>query len=297
MRLNTKQLLDLVVVMLGLALIVWVLDPFGAGSGDGRSGVLGSYRWDWGSLWQFVVRRDADGSLKAGFLLIGLANTLRVSFWAFLLSVALGLILGFSRTLPFLFSRLMAVSIIGLVRNIPPLIVIFIMYFFIVSLFDRYIPWNAIQESIAGSSWLPVLLPTEQLGAFFAAVLALGLYEGAYMAEIVRAGVESVPRSQWEASASLGMGRRVQILYVILPQAFRLMLPPMVNQSVSLVKESSIVSVISVRELTFQGQELTNSTQMVFELWITVTLTYLAICLLISMLGKLLEKRIRWKTV
>lgn len=292
-RIGMKLVVDLLLLAVLLAVICCLL---GSGAAGHVSGVEDG-RGEWGKLWQFIVRRNSEGALAPGFLLIGLGNTLRISFWALLLAAFLGLLSGFGRAAPWLFTRMLALSYVGLVRNIPPLVLIFIIYFFVGLLLERLIPWDglaALLGEIPGS-WL--LLPQEQLSSFFAAVLALGLYEGAYFSEVVRAGISSVPKGQWEAAASLGLPRRVQMLSVVLPQAFRLMLPPTVGQTISLVKESSIVSVISVRELTFQGRELINATYMVLEVWLTVTLCYLLISLCFSGLGAFLERRMRWQLV
>ncbi len=262
--------------------------------GDGGTG----YAWDWAGLQKYFAWRDEDGSLHSGLLLRGLGVTLRLGFWSFLLAWGLGLCFGFMRCGSRLFSRLLAGTYVGAVRNIPPLIVVFVVYFFVGMLFEPYIDWAKLRSALAAAPFAWVLFPLgDNLSFFFSAVLALGVYEGAYAAEIVRAGLESVPKGQWEAAASLGLPRRVTLLRVILPQAFRLMLPPLISQSISLIKDSSIVSAISVAELTFQGREIMNTTYMVFELWITITLMYLGISLVIAGLGHYLEKRSRWRLV
>lgn len=257
-----------------------------------------AYAWEWSRLWQFFVWRDEAGALHGGLLLKGLATTLRVGFWSMLLAALLGLCFGFMRGSSSLFLRLVAHSYVGTVRNIPPLVLVFVIHFFVAMLFEPYIAWDAVREALRGVPLAGILLPLDaNLGFFCSAVLAMGLYEGAYIAEIVRAGLESVPKGQWEAARSMGFSRRVILFSIILPQAFRLMLPPLVNQSVTLVKDSSIVSTISVAELTYQGREIMNTTFMVFEIWTAIALGYLALSLLISGLGHLLERRIKWQIV
>lgn len=291
LRLNCRFLVDAALVALLLTVAVYIL----RGGVTGHVSTAQEGLGEWKSLWQFIIRRNAEGSLEPGFLLIGLGNTLRISFWALLLAGAIGLFTGFCRAAPVLFLRIMAASYVGLARNVPPLVLIFVIYFFIGLILERIIPWDALARVLGAVPGLWLLVPQGQLSSFFAAVLALGLYEGAYFSEVVRAGLLSVPKGQWEAAASLGLPRRTVVFRVAMPQAFRLMLPPLVSQTVSLLKESSIVSVISVRELTFQGRELINSTYMVLEIWLTVTLCYLAVCLLVSGLGALLERRVKWQ--
>ena len=122
----------------------------------------------------------------------------------------------------------------------------------------------------------------QQLPAFMTALLALTVFEGAYITEIVRAGIQSVGRNQWEAASALGLSRWQQMRYIILPQALRRTLPPLAGQFVSTIKDSAIVSVISIQELTFQGMELMAATYYTFEIWITITVLYLFLTLTLS---------------
>ena len=115
------------------------------------------------------------------------------------------------------------------------------------------------------------------------ALVTLALFEGAYITEIVRSGIESIEKGQWEASYALGLSRRQQIMHVILPQAIKRILPPLAGQFISTIKDSAIVSVISIQELTFQGMELMASTYLTFEVWITITVLYLMMALVLSL--------------
>ena len=103
----------------------------------------------------------------------------------------------------------------------------------------------------------------------------MALYEGAYITEIVRAGIQSVERGQWEASYALGLSWWQQMRYVILPQAIQRIIPPLAGQFISTIKDSAIVSVISIQELTYQGMQLMAATYLTFEVWTTVALMYL----------------------
>lgn len=288
-RLDWRRLIDLVII--GLAVSLALYFAVDAGSGQGHV-------WDWKSLRQYFAWRDESGALRAGLLSQGLFTTMRIGLWAMLLAALLGLCFGFMRVSPFIFFRLLSRTYVGMVRNIPPLVLIFVVHFFVATLFESLIPWSEVRDSLKIVPLAEIFLPLEgSLDFFCSAVFALGLYEGAYTTEIVRAGLESVPKGQWEAARSLGFPRRGMLLRIILPQAFRLMLPPLVSQSVTLMKDSSIVSAISVAELTYQGRSLMNTTFMVFELWVSITLIYLAISLVISGLGHLLERRIKWRVI
>jgi polar amino acid transport system permease protein len=119
--------------------------------------------------------------------------------------------------------------------------------------------------------------------SFFSALITLALFEGAYITEIVRAGIQSIEQGQWEASQVLGLSRWQQMRHIILPQTVQRILPPMAGQFISTIKDSAIVSVISIQELTFQGMELMSSTYLTFEIWITITILYLILCLALSL--------------
>jgi polar amino acid transport system permease protein len=117
------------------------------------------------------------------------------------------------------------------------------------------------------------------------------LFEGAYVTEIVRAGIEAVPRGQWEAARALGMDSGQVMAEIVLPQAVRTMIPPLAGQFISLVKDSSLISLVSIQELTFTGTELAVSSGRVFEVWLTVAALYFLLCFGLSRLFRRLERR------
>jgi len=131
--------------------------------------------------------------------------------------------------------------------------------------------------------------PPSLFSPFMAALITLALFEGAYITEIVRAGIQSIERGQWEASYALGLSRRQLMRYIILPQALPRILPPLAGQFISTIKDSAIVSVISIQELTFQGMELMSATYLTFEVWITITGLYLVLTLPLSLVVERLE--------
>ena len=136
-----------------------------------------------------------------------------------------------------------------------------------------------------------LLAPPPFISAFVSALVTLAVFEGAYIAEIVRAGIQSIDQGQWEAAHALGLSKWQQMRYVIFPQAVQRILPPLAGQFISLVKDSSIVSVISIQELTFQGMELMAVTYLTFEIWITITILYLVMTLTCSLAVQRLEVR------
>ncbi len=240
-----------------------------------------AYHWHWELLPQYLIYFDKiTQSWRLNSLLSGFLTTIRLSFWSILLALFLGGIIALCRLSSSLYLRLLAQTYIGCIRNIPPIIVIFIFYFF---LGDHILPnFGLTFLNTDSASWQTKILatlycPPQQFTAFTAAVFSLAVLEAAYLAEIIRAGIENVDRGQWEAALACGFSRWQAIRLIIFPQALPLI--------------SAIVSVISIQELTFQGEELSATTYMTFETWITVTLLYFILTFTCSRLIARLEKR------
>jgi polar amino acid transport system permease protein len=199
-----------------------------------------------------------------------------------------------ARTGRSLYWRLVARSYVELMRNLPPLVVIFLFYFFLA---DQLIPLLAPDARVAAAApvWqrlaATLIAPPGQLAPFLSAVVTLAVFESAYVAEILRSGIESIHRSQWDAAHALGLTRGQSLRHVILPQAVRRVLPPLAGQMISLVKDSAIVSVISIQELTYQGTQLMASTYLTIEVWLTVALMYFLLTWPCSLLVGRLERR------
>jgi polar amino acid transport system permease protein len=134
--------------------------------------------------------------------------------------------------------------------------------------------------------------PPEQLSAFFSALITLAVFESAYVAEILRSGIESIGRPQWDAAMALGLTRTQSLRYVVLPQAFRRVLPLLAGQMISLIKDSAIVSVISIQELTYQGTQLMASTYLTIEVWLTVAALYFLLTFPCSLLVDCMDRRL-----
>ncbi|HEU6437098.1 MAG TPA: amino acid ABC transporter permease [Nitratidesulfovibrio sp.] len=258
------------------------------------------YDWNWSVTGQYLIRHDAERGWVAGMLAQGLLVTLRLGVWSTLLALCIGTGMGLLRASPRLFRRMVSRTYVEGVRNLPPLVLVFIFHFFVspqlemlfTPLLSRLFAPAPLPAWLMEASAL-LLAPPEQLPVFLSGVLILGLYEGAYVTEIVRAGLEGVERGQWEASASTGLTRRQQLRHVILPQAFRLIVPPLAGQFISTIKDSAILSVISIRELTFQGMELMAATYLTFEIWLTVAALYLMLTFSCSLAARHVERRLR----
>jgi len=223
-----------------------------------------NYNWQWYRVPAFLFTIE-NGYLVPGMLMEGLGITLKVSF----LGLVFSMVTGFSTAL-MRFSSSPVLNVlcrvyIETVRNTPLLILICIIYF--------------------------VISPVIGLSPFASAVLALSLFEGAYASEIIRSGIETIPRGQWEAAQSLGLSVPDIYLKVILPQVMRQALPILAGQSVSLVKDSALVSTIAIHDLTMQGQRIVSDTFLTFEIWFTVAACYFAITASLSFLISRLEHK------
>lgn len=278
-------LLDIVVTVLLAAAIVYIVYRIRVGL---------HYKWNWAAIPQYLFRYDEKTmTLVPNLLVQGLVMTIRLSIWGTIIATLIGLIMGLFRVSHSLFRRLIGRTYVELVRNIPPIVLIFIFYYFIsdqiLVLFDvdafvsERAPWF---RSLFGVLCAPV----SQCSAFISALITLAVFEGAYITEIVRAGIQSIPKGQYEAAYSLGLSRWQTMRHIVLPQATRIILPPLAGQFISTIKDSAIVSVISIQELTFQGMELMSATYLTFEVWITITALYLVLTLSLSLGLARLEK-------
>ncbi|MBL8252302.1 MAG: amino acid ABC transporter permease [Candidatus Competibacter sp.] len=207
----------------------------------------------------------ADRHWKIGPLTQGRWVTIWISFVSGFVGLVIGLITGLCRLSPNPTLRGLAVLYIELIRGTPLLVQIFIFYFFIGTVLN--------------------------LDRIVAGVGALALFVGAYIAEIIRAGIQSIVKGQTEAARSLGMSSTETMIYIVLPQAFKRVLPPLAGQFISLIKDSSLVSVIAITDLTKSGREIITSNFATFEIWFTVALLYLVVTSLLSQLLFWLERR------
>ncbi len=207
----------------------------------------------------------AERHWKVGPLTWGLWVTIWISFVSGLIGLVIGLITGLCRISKNPTLRGLAVFYIELIRGTPLLVQIFIFYFFIGTVLN-------LDRTVAG-------------------IGALALFVGAYTAEIIRAGIQSIPKGQTEAARSLGMSTAETMIYIVLPQAFKRVLPPLAGQFISLIKDSSLISVIAITDLTKSGREIITSSFATFEIWFTVAILYLLVTSVLSQLLFWLERR------
>ncbi|MGB2534158.1 MAG: amino acid ABC transporter permease [Candidatus Puniceispirillum sp.] len=253
------------------------------------------YNWNWSRVLNFVIYYDEESARYVPNLLLkGIATTLRLAFWATIVAAIIGLVMGFMRTSKNLAMRMVSRCYVELVRNIPPVVFIFIFYFFLSGQLMPLIGLDDIDKNgafVSSDIFYTLFGDPKLFSNFVAGALCLALFEGAYITEIVRAGIQSVPKGQWEAARAVGLSPLDVLGNIIFPQAIRKILPPLAGQFITLIKDSAIVSLISIQELTFLATEVASSTTKVFETWIIVGAMYFALCYSFAALFAYLEKR------
>ena len=225
------------------------------------------YNWQWYRIKPYLFVFE-NGEFTKGLLLEGLLITLKISSISLVLSFILGFLSAFARLSSSPMLKSISWLYVETIRNTPLLIQIFLIYF--------------------------VISPVFNIPAFTSAVIALSLFEGAYSSEIIRSGIINVPKGQFEAAQSIGMSIPVIYIKVIIPQMLRQTLPMLAGQSVSLIKDSALVSTISIYDLTMQGQRIVSETFLTFEIWFAVALCYLAITASLSFIIRRFENQLKF---
>jgi polar amino acid transport system permease protein len=226
-----------------------------------------NYQFNWSILWT-----GQSGS----WLLQGVITTLQIFALGLIIAVVLGAVAGALRTMPIVPLRWLASGYVEFFRNVPLLVWMFFGYFGVPPLLPQ-----AIQE------WL-----FDHGIEFWAAVFALGVYHGARFSEVMRAGIQSIPKTQLEAALSTGLTVAQAYRLIIVPIALRLILPPATNETVNLLKNSSVALTIGVAELTFQTRQIETYTAKAFEALAAGTIIYLILCLAVASVMGYVERRV-----
>jgi len=251
---------DIIQFALLIFILIWIMGISTANLG---------YNWQWSRIPKYIVK-IVDGKASMGPLLKGLMLTFRISGISLVLAMLLGLVSALMRLSNSIVARIISRIYIEAIRNTPLLVQLFFIYF--------------------------ILGPILDLERFFSAVLALSLFEGAYASEIFRSGIVAIRRGQWEASHSLGLTGTDTYRFIILPQAIRTILPPLTSQAISLIKDSALVSLIALNDLTLQAQIVISDTFLTFEIWFTTAAMYLVITIILSTMVGLMEKKFSIRT-
>jgi polar amino acid transport system permease protein len=227
----------------------------------------------------YMYPGDTIGIYKRWYLGLffdGMWLTLYLSVVSIFFGILLGLIAGLFRLSDNPALKNAAIVYIELIRGTPLLVQLYIWYFVLGTLINNILVAYAV----------PFKVPDTWYGA-----AGLTCFAGAYVAEIVRSGIESIHPGQLEAARSLGMSAYEAMRHIILPQAFRRILPPLAGQFISLIKDSSLLSIIAIRELTKAAREAVTTSLMPFEIWFVCGLLYLVLTFTLSLVVKWMERR------
>jgi len=222
--------------------------------------VLQAISWNWSGVWAY---REV---FWRGWL-----NTIWISAAALVLSVLLGILAALGRRAPYPAFRWLSAGYVELVRGTPLLVQLLILFYVVadaVGLQNRYT----------------------------AGIIILSIFSGAYIAEMIRAGINSVGQSQLESARAIGLNRWQTYRYVIFPQAVRHVLPPLAGQAASIIKDSSLLSILGIGEFTLAAQQVNSATYSTLESYLPLAVGYLALTLPVSLLARRLEHKFRYET-
>ena len=235
-----------------------------------------NYNWNWGIFWQPAA--DGAGPYWT-WLVSGLGWTLATGLLAWAMALALGAVVGTLRTMPMKWVARLGDAYVELVRNSPLLVQMFLWYFVLPELLPAAVG-GAIKQM--APPW----------GSFWPAVLCLGFYTSARVAEQTRAGIQSLPRGQAMAATALGLTLPGTYRYVLLPQAFRIILPPLTSEFMNIIKNTSVALTISLVELTARAQSMREFTFQTFEAYTAATVIYVMVTLLVVFGMRWVEKKV-----
>ena len=235
-----------------------------------------SYQWNWGVFLQPSASGD---DTYLGWMLAGFKMTIALSLTAWVLALLLGALIGVLRTVPNKALAGFATGYVELFRNVPLLVQLFIWYF-------------VLPELLPGSIGDAYKQSNPMLQQFLASMVCLALFTSARVAEQVRSGINSLPRGQKNAGLALGFTLPQTYRFVMLPMAFRLVVPPLTSEFLNIFKNSAVCSTIGLLELAAQGRQLVDYTAQPYESFIAVTLAYLTINVTVMFLMRKVEHRI-----
>jgi glutamate/aspartate transport system permease protein len=232
------------------------------------------YNWNWGIFWQ--LSPDGRGTYL-DTLVAGLGWTLATALAAWIIALVLGMVVGVIRTMPLPWLRRLGDAWVEVFRNIPLLVQMFLWFFVVPELLP-----------VSVGTWLKQL----PRSAFYTAVVCLGLYTSARVAEQVRAGIQSLNRGQGMAGVALGLTLPQTYRFVLLPMALRIVMPPLTSEFLNVIKNSAVALTIGLVELTASARSIQEFSFQVFEAFTAATLIYMVLNLLVVMGMRWLEKKL-----
>lgn len=257
--------------------------------------LLGAAGW-----WLVTQSGDPGTQATLRVLMRGLAVTVRVTLVSFALALVIGTAVGLARVSPRRWLRELATLYVEVIRGVPLLVLILWIGYAMVPTLIGLLVAQLRELAAAGHDlygWGPRLAaacrrPADCASMELRGILGLAIGYGAYVAEIVRAGIEAVARGQWEAAASLGLGRAQVLRLVVLPQALRVAMPPLGNDFVAMLKDSALISILAVPDIVQEARQHVAKTFKALEVWNLVALVYLVLTVLLSLGLRRLERHL-----
>ena len=234
-----------------------------------------NYNWDWKIFFQ--ISPDGQGSYLQT-LFYGRGWTLATALSAWVIALVLGAVIGTVRTTPSRWWVMLGNGYVELFRNVPLLVQMFLWYFVVPELLPSTL-----------GSWIK----QAPNAPFFTAVLCLGFFTSARVAEQVRAGIGSIPRGQNMAGTALGLTLGQAYRFVILPQAFRIIIPPLTSEFLNIIKNSAVALTIGLLELTARARSMQEFSFHVFEAFSAATLIYILVNVVVVNLMRFIERKVR----
>lgn len=223
----------------------------------------------------------------------GIGITLYVSVIAYSIALVMAVFLAILRLSRNVVVYQVATFFVEVVRGIPTLVIVYYIVLALVPELVRLVNelgvWLLAQNILPEFSQQLSTIRTRDIDNTYRAIAGLAISYSAFLSEIIRAGIESIPRGQWEAGMSLGMTRRQVLINIILPQAFRNVLPPLANDFIAMLKESSLVSIVGVQDITRSGATYASANFTFFQSYNVIALTYLSLTLTLSLVVKAME--------
>lgn len=236
-----------------------------------------NYNWDWGIYFKST---GIGSEIYLDWFITGLGWTLAISLIGWVIALALGTVLGVMRTLPNRWLAGLATAYVEIFRNVPLLVQLFLWYFLVPDLLPRPLEiWFKQDLNPATSAYLSV-------------VVCLGLFTAARVCEQVRTGIEALPRGQAAAARAIGMRLGQIYRYVLLPQAMRIIIPPLTSEFLNIFKNSSVASLIGLMELLAQTKQTAEFSANLFEAFTLATLIYFTLNMSLMLLMRLLERKV-----
>lgn len=214
------------------------------------------YQYNWS-----VIPQNMD------VFIYGALKTLEISAISILLAIPIGIIFGLGRISKNKLIRFISSAYVEIIRGVPLLVLLMWIFYVLGQVF--------------------------RLGSYWGSIVGLAIFAGAFIAEIVRSGIQGVPKGQMEAARSLGMSHTKAMTHIILPQAFRRILPPLASQFIMLIKDSSLISIIAASELTLDAKNLVATSFRPIEVWSFVALVYFIMTFSLSLIIRYFEKRLQ----